>query len=109
MTDLSRLSLNPALPEPFYQLTRQCCQAARSCCHNVLAKEDPEFTGKLSSPSSDLFLACPSTWDGWQCFESAKEGAVTAACPSYIYGEFSRSNPDQGKSIFSGMACELTP
>ncbi|KAK6034532.1 hypothetical protein COOONC_27965 [Cooperia oncophora] len=40
--------------------------------------------------------ACPATWDGWQCFDTAEAGTVVEAqCPPYIYGEAARPDASQ--------------
>ncbi|EYB85124.1 hypothetical protein Y032_0304g1928 [Ancylostoma ceylanicum] len=85
ITPLDRLRLEPPLYEHFAQLTRQCCEAARDCCTTTL---------KPSSQSTQE--ACPATWDGWQCFDTATAGSVIeGSCPPYIYGDNTR--PDASK------------
>ncbi|EGT56734.1 hypothetical protein CAEBREN_04614 [Caenorhabditis brenneri] len=70
ITSFSDLHLDPPLPFQFELIVKDCCSAARYCCHNHNQDDAP----------------CPATWDGWNCFDSAQEGIVPKHCPNYIYG-----------------------
>ncbi|CAI4229127.1 unnamed protein product [Auanema sp. JU1783] len=82
VTSLDKLVLTPPLPDTFYHLTKQCCEAARQCCSNVLLP---------ASLNLNISKACPATWDGWQCFDSSDPSIVSTECPTYIYGDYSRN------------------
>ncbi|KAI6187646.1 hypothetical protein M3Y98_00266900 [Aphelenchoides besseyi] len=71
---IRELQIDPPLPEGFEESTRDCCKTAEKCCFEVL-QHDIESEG-----------TCPSTWDGWQCFNRTKPGVARQYCPSYIYG-----------------------
>ncbi|KAI6214605.1 G-protein coupled receptor [Aphelenchoides besseyi] len=72
---IRELQIDPPLPEGFEEATRDCCKTAEKCCFEVL-QHDIEIEG-----------TCPSTWDGWQCFNRTIPGVTRQFCPSYIYGD----------------------
>ena len=56
-------------------LLESCCEAATACCRRILVTE-------LAAQ-----VACPPTWDGWQCWERGGQPGTTPTqpCPHYIY------------------------
>ena len=56
---------------------KDCCEIAVKCCERQL-----ENTTYLAEP------ACPSTWDGWTCFDVAQPSStVQTVCPRFLkYG-----------------------
>jgi hypothetical protein len=61
-------------------LWRECCNAAISCCNEMI----PSFG---EHPSTAL---CPKTWDGILCWNSATQVSIQEqACPSYFKHESS--------------------
>lgn len=57
-----------------------------------------------SSSSPDDQLYCPAKWDGWDCFERVKAGAVVEhTCPSNALQSMKRTIPEclRGRSIKS--------
>ena len=58
---------------------KDCCYAAIKCCEKQATHRRTNDSRKSS---------CPSTWDGWACFDDAKNGTtVKTSCPLFIkYG-----------------------
>ncbi|CAD5219843.1 unnamed protein product [Bursaphelenchus xylophilus] len=75
--NLNSLNVTPPLPRDFEPIVRDCCQAADSCCNNVLSHDAYE---------EDHEVSCPATWDGWQCFGRSSPAIIQQDCPLYIYG-----------------------
>ncbi|CAJ0943172.1 unnamed protein product, partial [Mesorhabditis belari] len=73
VTPLEELRLKPPLPDFFPFFTKQCCEAAWDCCQKTQQSRAPN-------------IACPGTWDGWQCFGDSQPGTIEGRCPTYIYG-----------------------
>lgn len=80
------------------QLWRDCCQAAADCCAEQL-----KHFGDGGVDNGDK--TCPSTWDGWQCWNRTKSGVTVAgSCPSYINPV---SSPVCSAGKFSSSSSEM--
>ncbi|CAD7090050.1 unnamed protein product [Hermetia illucens] len=53
----------------------RCCLDAEICCKNIMMKSEAKEG-----------LHCPSTWDGWSCFDDIPAGNVySQVCSQYAY------------------------
>lgn len=55
-----------------------CCENARQCCHDMI--------GKADDPILQSEKHCPTKWDGFMCWDSAKPGTINSrTCPRMTY------------------------
>uniref|UniRef100_A0AC35TS02 G_PROTEIN_RECEP_F2_4 domain-containing protein n=1 Tax=Rhabditophanes sp. KR3021 TaxID=114890 RepID=A0AC35TS02_9BILA len=95
-TPLDELTI-PSLPSYFYKNTKECCKAASDCCDKMQQKRRKKKKSHLKRSHHNN--NCPSTWDGWQCFEESEPGIVHMTCPSFLYEDSSIPSLEKFKAL----------
>lgn len=67
---------------------KSCCRSANNCCRRQLNLRTAASARTVEGQHSPVDVGverCPSTWDGFSCWDSTASGtSVRQACPAYM-------------------------
>jgi hypothetical protein len=72
--NLNQSIINSTMKHNEIEKWRECCDAAKACCQNVMLKESVVSNG-----------TCGPIWDGWSCHSATLAGQISKVkCQPYI-------------------------